>query len=208
MPTVKIFVLSHDLATLRLVPLSREFETIHLGSLAVGEYQSNQLGECRAFFQNFSGVDADFIGFANARWDQKYFQLHTRLHSLVEQTRRLAAPGWVLAPWPAHSWIDVTLHHHPTMKPLLDELLITMDITKNNHRLSLWANDFVCHRSVFLDWHRFWQTAFGHFYSKYGLELPFGKEGTDESRHAAFFFERITTAYFANRLDVRIAPFE
>jgi hypothetical protein len=111
--------------------------------------------------------------------------------------------------WPVpHDWIELTLHHHPTMQPLIEELLVTKAITRNNHRVSLWANDFVCHRSVLLDWHRFWKTAFRHFYDQYGLELPFGSHGADESRHAAFFLERITTAYFANRLDVRVAHFE
>ena len=100
-PTVTIFVLSHDGELLARAPERKELVKTLLTDLDIGEFQSNQLGECRAFLQDFSAVDSEYIGFANARWDQKYFRLHTRLHSLVTETERHAAPGWVLAPWPA-----------------------------------------------------------------------------------------------------------
>lgn len=207
-PTIKIFVLSHEQALLDLTPNGPEFEKVNLSSLDIGPCQSNQLGECRAFFRDFSDVDAEYIGFANARWNQKYFRLKTRLETLPYHVERLAAPGWVLAPWPAHDWIKLTLHHHPTMEPLVSEMLQTMALSPNNDQVSVWANDFICHRSVFFDWLRFWKTTFEHFYGRYGLDLPFDIAGTDPSRKSAFFFERVTTAYFANRPDVRIAPFE
>jgi len=204
MSTLKLFVLSHDEEWLQRVPSSPEYEPVNLTALDIGEFQTNMLGECRAFFRDFESETAEYLGFANARWDQKYFKLKTRLDTLARAAHRYAAPGWVLTPWLEPQWYKVTLIHHPTMEPLLQELAALHSLALEPGRLTLWANDFICHRSVFFDWLRFWRETFDHFYHRYGLDLPFEISGTDPTRHSAFFYERFTAAYFANRQDVRV----
>ena len=166
------------------------------------------LGESRAFLIDFSDVDEEYVGFINARFDQKYFSLNTRLETLPIVARRLLAPGWVLAPWPAVDWLSLTAVHHPTMMDLVEELHVLHGLEMKQDRVSVWANDFICHRSVFFDWHRFWRRSFDYFIEKYGIDLPFDDHGTDPSRKTAFFLERITTTYFANRPDVRVIGLE
>ncbi len=201
-------MLHHLQSALDQVPLQSELVPINLSELELGPLQDNQLGESRAFLRDFSDVTEEYVGFVNARFDQKYFQLHTRLHTLVPTVRRFAAPGWVLAPWPGDNWIEVTNTYHPSMLPLVGELLALQGLPRAGNRTSVWANDFVCHRSVFFDWLRFWRSSFDHFYAKYGLQLPFAGEGTDRNRQTAYFLERITAAYFANRPDVRVVGLE
>lgn len=200
-----IFVLSHLEQSLAIVP-ELPFQTkVHLPSLDIGPFQSNQLGESRAFFLDFDDIDAEYLGFANARWNQKYFTLHTRIETLHLAVQRFAAPGIVLAPWTTKNWYEISCHHHPGMSKYLVELLGSQDLQSNGHRQTLWANDFICHRSVFYDWLRFWRTAFDHFYSRYGFEMDFEVGPEDEPRKIAFFLERFSAAYFANRADVVVA---
>jgi hypothetical protein len=207
-PSIRLFVLHHQAEVLRLVPRDSCLEPVDLTKLDIGHYQTNLLGESRAFLRSFDSVSEDYIGFINGRFNQKYFKLTTRLDTISTIARRLLAPGWVLTPWPAYDWLRLTSIHHPTMIGLIDELLTMHGLPLAEGRASVWANEFICHRSVFLDWHRFWRTSFEHFVGKYGLDLPFENHGTDPERKTAFFLERITTAYFANRPDVRVVGLE
>src|SRR5579872_4421535 len=184
---LSVFVLYHDQRVLDAIPRQDFLVPVNLSTLDIGRFQDNLLGESRAFLSDISDVEDDYIGFVNARWDQKYFQLHTRLATLGHEVERLAAPGWILCPFRATNWVANTQLYHPSMMPLLEELSGTAGLPLNNDKESVWCNDFICHRSVFFDWRRFWRQMFGHFDGKYGLKLPFNPADADPSRYPAFF---------------------
>jgi len=209
----KVRVLSNRQDLLDLAPEHPMYERLHLPSLSIGALQNNMLGEGRAFFLDYSSSEGmEYVGFVNARWNEKYFRLRTKLQDLPDVVDRFAAPGIVLAPWPTNcSWLDygtdwyrLSVEQHCTMEGLLQELAELTGLSVAPRNLTFWANDFICHWSVFEDWLQFWRSTFSYFMKKYGFELPFSISNTDPSRYCAYFYERFSTIYFANRDDLRV----
>lgn len=211
-----LFILYHAEAMLRAVPPLSHFVKINLATLPI-KYCSNLLGEGRAFLANLDTGGADYVGFINARWDQKYPDLSTRLRTLPTTVMRAIDSGVlyrqsVLAPWTTDcqwsnisaNWYDFTIRTHRTMQPLLAEWQALTGLSFNTGRRSFWANDFICHRLTYLDFRDYWRACFHHFQRKYGYILPFSTWGLDVSRQPAYFYERCSVAYWANRLDLTV----
>lgn len=180
-------------------------------------HRSNLLGEGRLFLSDFAAGpaalgDADYVAVANARWDSKYWMIKTRLAGLRAYAEEHARPDLVLAPWPTdcgwlpqgRDWYVYSKRVHPGMRHLLREMLGVTGMSPGTGRVSLWANDFVCHRRVFLEFVAHWRYCFAHFHGRYGHLLPMHTNGMDVARYPAYFYERCSTVYWANRSDLTV----
>lgn len=209
---LRLFVLYHRQKMLNDVKDNPCFVKINLSKIALGPLASNMLGEGRAFLTDLDVGDAEYVGFANARWDAKYVNLKTRLSKLPAYAADNVRPDVVLAPWATHckwlnignNWYGFTLALHGTMKKLLDELKDVTGLDFDTDRPSLWANDFICHRLVFFDFLEHWRKCVQHFFGRYGHLLPFSTWGVDTSRYSAYFYERCGTIFWANRKDLTV----
>jgi hypothetical protein len=218
--TLKVFALSHTQDRLDALPKIGWLEPVHLGRLSdlPTEFQDNGLGECRAFLSDsLDSEKADWIGCLNARYDAKYAHMTgVRLAELPAALERLLAPSKVVAVWPTNAswldcgsaWADFSARQHPGLLPLLEELAAFTDTALDTGRPSLWGHDFVCARAVWKDWRVFFRKCFAYFYDRYGMDLPFPPINIDPKRKAAYFYERVTTLYFANRKDLEIVPLQ
>jgi len=194
------------------VPKSPALQLVDLTSLSIGSFQNNQIGEGRAFLSNRVRFGSDLTGFANARWDEKYKYLQTKLSDLPAFCRQFRGHRVVLAPWttdwPGHghntNWMEVTLHWHPSMEPLLLELSELTCLSLDGTRRSLWANDFIASSDVAQDWLNFWRFVFAYFHGRYGFKLPFLPDNLDGARQCAYFYERVTALYFSHAMNVNI----
>jgi hypothetical protein len=200
--SVRIYVPSHRQDLLHAIPDDPRLHRVDLGSLHRGtRYASNLYGEGRLFLADPALLP--ITGFANARFDDKYTHLRTRLADLPGLAEALA-PDTVLAPWTARGWLAHTYEAHPTMDALLEELLAFSGLPAHDDRLTLWANDLIAHESVVRAWLSFWRRCFLHFDGRYGALLPMGLEGMDPARTPAYLYERVTALYFASRDDLKI----
>jgi hypothetical protein len=207
---MRLFVLSHRQDLLDAVPNQLCFYKVNLSRLRLGRYQNNLLGEGRALLYDLDDNDAEYLGFINARWDYKYPNLQTRLTNLDNTVWPQLEATRVLAPWTTgtsywgNDWYNQAIEVHPSMAGLLTELASYTGLSLKTDRSSLWANDFICYRDVWHDWRQFWRRCFSHFHNRYGFLLPYRSENMDVSRMPAYFYERVTTLYFANRNDLQV----
>jgi hypothetical protein len=210
---VKIFILGHNQEVIDRVPDRPYFEKVNLGELPLDRFQNNQLAESRIFLAPFMHrIEQEYVGFSSARWNDKYAYLGTTriedMHTLklllkptnvivAQRTDNVNGPLGSLDPvnWRTHFEFS-----HKGITHYLDELAKVSGI--NNLNPSFWANNFICHRSVFKDFLKHWLDVFFHFYSKYGFDYKF--EAMDPTRSAAFLLEAITVNYFSSRKDLRI----
>jgi len=208
-PRVKVFILSHVADRLDSVPDWPEFERVLLPALPLErDLRTNLIGEGRAFLADLDVEQAEYVGYMNARAPAKYRGALEDPAEYWESFRaRLASltPGVVLAPSIAESWwAEFSDQVHPGMLRLLHEVRDLTGLRLDTGRISLWANDMVMHRSVWAEWLVFWRGCFTHFHRLWGWDWPFPPIGLDASRKPAYFAERWTTLFFANRADLQI----
>lgn len=205
-PRVKVFVLSHLREGFESVPDCPELERVLLGALPLApELQTNLIGEGRAFLADLDAGDAEYVGYMNARAPAKYQIFGSSKMTWQKLRRRLATlqPGVVLAPWiAAPTWAAASEDQHPGMLDALFELRDVTGLCLDTGRPSLWANDMVMHRSVWSEWLLHWRRCFAHFHGRYGWDWPVPEAGLDAERKPAYFAERWTTLFFANRDDL------
>jgi hypothetical protein len=203
---LEVFVVYHDPQTLAGLDDKPFLIRRWLDDLPAGRYSHNSLAESRAYLADLPyQADAEYVGLATARWNKKYprilglqdldkLDLQPNLVYAAEKTK----PGWV-------GWSDEC---HPGMRRLIYEMAGLWDLPVEC-RSSVWANNFICHRSVMHDLMPFWRRTFDFMYQKYGLDPPFVTEKEAYSRykqhlHPAYLYERITTLYFTNRTDLKV----
>ena len=200
---LKIFILSHKKDVLDRVPNLGYFEKLDLSVLPLGQYQDNRLGEGRAFLADLKIDNAAYLGFLNGRLPQKYPKL--KWNSAIKSIQSQLKPENVLFAWGAASdWANFSEKVHPGIKKVIQELADFTGLKLTTGRISLWANDFICHRKVWLEWREFWKKCFFEFHKRYNWNFSFSNKGLDPNRKPAYFYERITTLYFANRPDLRL----
>lgn len=209
MDRLTVIVVSHDQKWLRRIHAidksQRIFKIVSLQHLPLGSLQSNLLGESRALLFDHQ-IDSEYVGIINGRWNEKYHYLETKIEQLPSYIIRRLKENVVFAPWPTistHSgnqedWYQNTLNVHPEMKKILLELAEFSKLSLSPGP-SLWANDFICHKSHWDEWLVFWRKCFHYFHSRYGFLLPYGSTNLDVARQPAYFYERVTTLYFANQ---------
>lgn len=203
----KIFILSHVPERFESVPDWPELERVLLPALPLeDELRTNLIGEGRAFLAELDTIGTEYIGCMNARAPTKYGAAGADPGYWRALRARVALlePGVVLAPYIAPpEWAAYSGQVHPGMALLLQELQELTGLPLETGRSSLWANDMVMHHSVWTDWLSFWRRCFGYFHGRWGWDWPSFRV-PDLSRGPAYFAERWTTLYFANRPDLTI----
>jgi hypothetical protein len=177
---------------------------VNLNRLAIDRHQRNNLAESRIYLDpnlmdRFEG--REYVGLATARWNQKY--MHSgiaRLEDLHEYEYLLDEKVVLVADLADPvKWIDTTCFFNIGMHKFIDELAEWTGMPRTNGP-SFWANNFICHRSVFADYLKHFLKVFDYFTNKYDNRFDF--KGMDPKRTPAFFYEAVTVHYFANRSDL------
>lgn len=228
--TTEIFVLTHDRALFESVPRVPGLTAVDLDALALpSRLAGQQIAEHRFFLsQSIERSPAEWIGVVTGRWDTK-FPNWPRLEVLPDFVGRTLVDRSMIAAPAVFWWIGRDVERfarrqdlrHPGMGRLLDDPAAPPTITRHRrpwHPL-VYNNNFVMHRSVVLDWLRYWREQFSFFDARYGLDLPFavtcpkcGHQLPRESRHpglsysperhAGYFYEQVSARYFATRGDL------
>jgi hypothetical protein len=224
---LKIFIVSHDQKLLDKIPKKRFLVPTSLNELDLPErLAGNQLAENRFLLTDaMSNIDASWVGFISARWNERFpswpavSQLDWIITSSTPKNQYFApSTKYGVSGLAVQEWIKNQDIGHPGMSTLLLEAVDVMNVrglAELTTRNISMGNNFIVSKDVARELMDFWQRAFKYFDSKYGFELPFsygcpdcGFESSsgvgrwDSSRHAGFFYERITSLFFASRPDL------
>jgi hypothetical protein len=224
-----LHVFSHDSRIFHKVPDSPEIVKILLSNLTVDEqFKGEQLAENRFFISKESNcISADLIGCVSARWDER-FPTYPKLDELHFYAKNLkmheviAPQSLILNKSQFTSWLKNQDAVHPGISKLLHEAINQFSISMEGKSYNLvMGNNFIISSEVYEDFLIFWRQGFEYFHRKYGFRLPFtyrcprcgfesnnGVGRWEESRHAAFFYERLTALFFANRRDLKLLGFK
>jgi hypothetical protein len=198
------FVLHNDQKMLDSIKNRSYIKKINLNTLDINsEFKTNKLCENRFYLSNIYETHHEYVGFGSAKWNIKYpnnikiEDLHMIENQLNPKTVFIAQRAYA-------GWDEFSDKWHPGIIKLIHELSEVSNLSLEGE--SLWANNYICHRSVFI---KFWRPMFDYFYNKYGLDFPFDV-GDFNKRHVkpAYLLERITTIYFSNRKDLTLTPLD
>lgn len=203
---MKVYLLSHTDGDCLPNLSSDTVEKINLTKLKLPIENTNDLAENRIFLadENFFCKQSDYLGVLSSRYEQKYPN-SIRLDNLSSIKKKIE-PNKVLVAAPTKEfnqgkWIEWTLQYHENINKYLDELADIMGLPLVNND-SFWANNFICHRSVFFDFIRTFKKTFYEMHKRYGYCMDFRTD--DPSRTAAYLYERVSMIYFSNRTDLVI----
>lgn len=203
---MKIFVLGHNQESLSQVPDTNYLERVDLSKLELHIPNTNDLAENRFYLTNpeFFRNQPDYIGTLTYNFNNKYHDL-IGLENL-DSIKNLLEPDTVLAAAPTHTffknhWLKWTYSYHQTIEPYMKDLSDIMGIPLTNDD-TLWANNFICHKEVFIDFVKTFQKTFQTMHQKHGYN--FKMKVDDTSRTAAYLYERVAMLYFSNRKDLKI----
>ena len=199
-----IFVCGHNEGQLLTIPNVHCLRKINLSDLPLDELQNNQLSEHRVYLTDIpQKTQSEYIGFATWRWNEKW---HCHCHISLENLNTILSklsPNTILCPRVANNWLDVTTQSHPGIEIYLKELSEHTQLPLNN-KPGFWANNFICHKSVYLGWQKFFRENFYYFHKKYEFDFDFYVTEQYQCRLAAVFYERFSLLYFTNRDDLKI----
>jgi hypothetical protein len=226
--TATVHVVSHDDALLDSLPAGEWLAKSNLNRLGLpDELAGNELAENRFLLTDkLVEGDADFVGFASARWDERFPEwpgladIKDAIDLLPRDGRTYFGPQTIVASGPqVAAWAKAQDAVHPGMAPLSTELLDAMgrnNLSDTRLRPITMGNNFVLPRPVAEEFLAYWQAAFTYLHEKYGFDLPFGyrcpKCGLvddagvgrwSRSRHAGFFYERVSALFFATSPELR-----
>lgn len=172
---------------------------INLSALPVGELQSNQLCEHRIYFTDLpEQSDADYVGFVTWRWFDKF----SHLMPISEFDRLPLSENVIWVGEKAIGWYNNTTAYHWGIEKYMTELI---DISGLHPKLfGFWSNQFICHKSVYLEWKEWFMEIFLYFHEKYGFNYDFYIKEADRNRHAGAFYERFSSLYFGNRSELEM----
>ena len=196
--------------------------------------KGQDLAEARFFIADaLDSSEAEWIALVSARWSEKW-PLWPGISELPDVMSGLNDPAMVVAPatwwWPAHdvrAFADRQDRRYPGVGALLSDPQSPVVSALPHSRLNplVFNNTFIAHRTVVRDWLAYFRSCFDYFDGRYGLDLPFevqcawcglllrNDDGEriphpgrlyEPIRHAAYFYELITTTYFASRPDLLI----
>lgn len=210
---LKIFVIGHSDFN---IPEFDFLEKVNCSKLEI-EHQNNQLGENRIYLSDIvEKSDAEYVGFVSWRYEEKRGQVGHPATPLISLDRLELSPNVVWCPWPANNWAKGSIAYHTGIEPYLKELSEHTKLPLSYYS-GIWANSFICHKSVYLQFQKFFRDVFDIFHKKYGFNfnfyVPDGKsvhpngitryDHLDYSkRKVAVFYERVATLYFSARHDL------
>lgn len=196
----KIFVLGHSNRCFQTVPDCPHLQKVDLSRLALPIPNTNDLAENRFFLVDEAFLDdcPEYVGVLTWRYDSKYNWLLS-LAELPEMFERLS-PDVVYAAAPTDAtikdWVDYTISFHKTIRPYLDELSSMTGLTWSDKEC-FWANNFICHKSLLIEYMRFARAVIARMQAKHGDRMAYYVE--DKSRVPAYLYERLTMLWFSNR---------
>jgi len=208
MKNLKIFVLHNEKNYLNKIKDNDFIEKINLNYLSLNNiYQRNELAENRFFIHlanNISMIENfEFIGIASARWNEKYKVYQEKQIMPIEEIHLgydKFKNNSVYVAAPIYDWYKESCHQHDGMNFYIDELL-----ERNNFKklgMSFYSNNFVCKKNIMIEFLKWWKKEFDYFFSKYGINYDYDSSNfSDFKEHVncAYFYERLTLAYFANQ---------
>lgn len=210
MNEIKIFVLHNEEEVLNKVVSNKFIKKINLNNLELNEkYKTNKLAENRflIYLSNNTSIleDCDYIGICSASWDEKYktneessavLKLE-KVPDLVKSFKK----NFIYVPAPIkENWYEKSIYNHEGMEVYIDELLKRNNFKKTGS--SFYSNNFICKRSILIEFLKWWKKEFDYFFEKYKCEYEYDSENCPnykENVNCAYFYERITVAYFANK---------
>ncbi len=206
MKSLQLFVIYHDEAVLERIPDRRFIKKYVLDSLDT-EYQIPSIAENRFLYflsTNRHFIHTEHVGIAAASWNRKYRRAEPPIPPIESLDHYPPAHNEVLVAAKVNHWYAASERCHPGIRLLIDEIC-----SRNGFRTtgdSFWSNNFICERQVMLDFLLWWNKEFVHFFSKYGEKPPFSNawNGYKAWLHPAYFYERLTIAYFANQRHLTI----
>lgn len=214
MSSFKIYVQGHDASCFSKVPNRDYLQTIELQSLILPIDNTNHLAESRMFLvdEAFFASDPEYIGMVTWRFDSKYPRL-LKLADLGPAVEKRLTPNTVLAAEPSmdgysNRWVD-----HPSRYMLggrgircyIDEMAEVAGVkVECNH--SAWANNWIVHKQVLIDYIRFFKRIFKHFHEKYGYDFDFSVPCNKwPGREPGYLYELASLLYFSSRTDLQIS---
>lgn len=212
----QVYALGHTNERIELVPKLPGLEKILLPILQLPYAKMNGFdspyGEGRLFLSDLEPPLVEYVGQFNARAEQKYHWNNFCWANLFTRGVKLLDQGdTVIAAWRTDSppcstddWVAFSNSNHPGMLKLLEEMAKLTGLPLRRNRRGLWANDFACRREDWVKFRDFFRFVFLHFDDCYGPDLPFDGSNVDAARKPAYFYERVATHYFTNRLDLTI----
>lgn len=218
MSYIHVFAQHHEPAMLAEIPPLAWVTPVHNRTLRMNPtfLQTDQLADGRVIMSGLEHPDGTvYAGLLNGRAHHKYSYLGFRWETAVRHlVVRLGTWNAVVGLWttdagpaPCRDWLEFSEGHHPGISSLTQLICDKAGIKLKPKRRSVWANDFICHRSVWDDWRKHWRAAFWAMHKIWGLNPPLPDWSVDPARKPAYLMERVTTAYFAARNDLEIVQF-
>ena len=209
MENIKLFVIHNDENLLNSIPSSKFIKKINLNNLELEpKYQNNALAENRFLIHlsnNTSLVrDYDYVGICSASWNKKYKVNHRdsdvfaleKIPELVDNFKKNS----IYVPAHVRDWYEETINNHIGMEIYLDELLKRNNF--KNYGDSFYSNNFICKKSLLIEFLKWWRNEFNYFFDKYKYEYDFDSESCPNYKahvNCSYFYERLTVTYFANK---------
>lgn len=196
----RIFVLGHSDKCFQTVPDCEYIQKINLNNLQLPIPNTNDLAENRFFLldEGFFEDCPEYIGTLTWQYDRKYnwllplSEINEFFDDLHPDVVYAAAPTSVMV----RDWVDYTIDFHKTIRPYMDELSEITGLVWND-RECFWANNFICHKSVFLDFIKFARNAILKINDRHGNNMAYYVE--DKTRVPAYLYERLTMLWFSNK---------
>lgn len=208
-----VYVVSHTDELLKNeTPDSASYTGVNLAKLKIGEYQTNNFSESRLWLSTDADEAAEkseYVAFLTGRFNHKFIEstdtVFTKLQSVHFFMRYAMEPDMVVSPICATKfWATDTASYFPDSLGLLQEACNVMGWSLFTGGPSLYCQNFICHREVYIDFLASFRKIFYHMTEKYGHDFPTATFGFDQNRKSGYFLERVTLAYFANRRDLKI----
>lgn len=203
-----VFVLHNDKNYLNNIKNIEFIEKVNLNYLSLNQaYQRNELAENRfliylsnnnAIFDNY-----EYVGIASARWNEKY-DVYTKKTILPIEEVGIGIEKFkknhIYVPAPIKDWYHESCHFHEGMNFYLDEILQRNNFKKEG--MSFYSNNFIARKDIMVEFLKWWRKEFDYFFGKYGLDYDYDSTNfSDYKEHVncAYFYERLTISYFANK---------
>lgn len=203
---LRLYLLGHDQQSLNSIPDINDVRKINLNNLVLPIPNTNDIAENRFFLleEEFFNDCPEYVGVLSAQYEKKYPEL-IKFKEVLDLEKYLQ-PDLVFAASPTSlfnegKWVEWSNTYHLTMRPYLEDMAAFSGITLEN-RSTFWANNFICHKNLFLDFINFFKKTFSYMHKKYGYDFEFKVD--DPSRKPAYLYERVSMLFFSNQCDLKI----
>lgn len=200
-----VFALGHSEESLGFIPDRPWIRKTDLNQLPTCVENKNDMAENRIFLTEETYFEncPEYVGVLTWQYDMKYSWLlpYSELDEILPELSPETAFGAEFSPLHISEWVDYTISYHKTIREYLDDLAHFAGLPLHNSP-SFWANNFICHKSVFFDYIRLFKRVHAKMQEKHGNKFAYYAE--DQRRVPAYLYERLTMLYFSNRFDLTL----